>query len=244
MSAKRVPIYKQVYSDLKQAIQTKYQVGDLLPPEPELEKQYNVSRVTIRKAIQMLSDECCVSVKQGHGTRVTNPGAIQRINYITSVSETLREAGYNVRSSNILVDDIIPDKTILARLELTEGTPVTRVQRLLLANEKPISIVTNYIVTQYAKGLAEGIETYGSLYNYLEKHNNVRFDSATDYITARSANMMQANTLELPINSPLIYIRRITFSNNKATTCDDLLIDASRYTFSVNLVGRPAQNGN
>ncbi len=243
MSMKRTPIYRKVYQDLKQAIQTKYEVGDLLPPEPELEKQYNVSRVTIRKAIQMLSDDGCVSVKQGHGTRVTNPGAVQRINYITSVSETLREAGYTVRSSNILVDDIIPDHEILTKLQLPEGAPVARIQRLLLANDKPISIVTNYIVKQYAKGLSDGIEKYGSLYNFLEQENHVKFDNATDFITARSANMLQANTLDLPINSPLIYIRRITCSGSDPITCDDLLIDASRYTFSVNLVGRaPAAN--
>ena len=63
--------YQRVYEALKSQIETaKYPTGTLLPPEPELEKLFSVSRTTIRKAVSMLAEEGYVYVKQGKGTSV------------------------------------------------------------------------------------------------------------------------------------------------------------------------------
>ena len=52
------PLYLQVEADIKNRILSKqYMPGDKLPTENELSDQYNVSKITIRKAIQNLSDE-------------------------------------------------------------------------------------------------------------------------------------------------------------------------------------------
>ena len=52
------PLYLQVKADIKNRILSKqYMPGDKLPTENELSDQYNVSKITIRKAIQNLSDE-------------------------------------------------------------------------------------------------------------------------------------------------------------------------------------------
>lgn len=68
----RTPAYKAVYFSIKRAIQDgSYKAGSLLPSEPELEKQFNVSRTTVRKAISLLTTEGYLDVKQGRGTLVS-----------------------------------------------------------------------------------------------------------------------------------------------------------------------------
>ena len=63
------PLYLQVEADIKNRILSKqYMPGDKLPTENELSDQYNVSKITIRKAIQNLSDEGYVNKVQGKGT--------------------------------------------------------------------------------------------------------------------------------------------------------------------------------
>ena len=53
----RIPRYLWVYNTLKKQIEDReYVTGDHLPPEPELEKKYNVSRTTIRKAVELLAN--------------------------------------------------------------------------------------------------------------------------------------------------------------------------------------------
>ncbi len=239
MPSDKIPVYLKVFEALKNEIQNGRKVGELLPPEPVLEKKYGVSRITIRKAVQLLSEEGYVTVKQGYGTTVASPKAIQRLNQINSVTETLRRAGYRVSSKNITVDACVPDKEILKLMEAGEGSEFTRMQRIIIANSRPISIVTNYIVPDQVPGLADRLEHFDSLYSLLETEYKIRFEYATDYITARSADFLQAQALQVPDKSALISIRRVLYAKGRPVMCDDLLIEASRYQFSVNLSGRP-----
>lgn len=66
------PLYRQVETDIKSKIVSKvYVAGEKMPTENELSEQYNVSKITIRKAIQTLSDEGYVKKVQGKGTFIT-----------------------------------------------------------------------------------------------------------------------------------------------------------------------------
>ena len=56
------PAYRRVYQAIRDQIMDKiYDVGALLPAEPELEKAYGVSRTTIRRAVDMLVREGLLS---------------------------------------------------------------------------------------------------------------------------------------------------------------------------------------
>ena len=63
------PLYMQFYLLLKQIIVTSVP-GVHLPPERALCEQYQVDRVTVRKALQMLADEKLIERRQGRGTRI------------------------------------------------------------------------------------------------------------------------------------------------------------------------------
>ena len=116
---KKISEYMRVYFNIKeQIIKGEYQPNDIMPPEYELEKQFHVSRITVRKAISMLSEEGYLYVKQGKGTIVLDCKTQQKLNYVTSFSETLREKGYRVSSKSIHVERIIPSQSVLEKLSL------------------------------------------------------------------------------------------------------------------------------
>ena len=67
----KTPAYRRVYHAIREKIETGvYAPGTLLPPEPELEKQFAVSRTTVRHAISLLVREGRLRVRQGFGTKV------------------------------------------------------------------------------------------------------------------------------------------------------------------------------
>ena len=145
---KTITAYESVYNAIKNAIiNGEYIIGELLPPEPALEKKYGVSRITIRKAVELLSNNGYVVVKQGRGTTVTDPNTTQKLNYVTSFSETLKSYGYKLSTNDLHIDEVVPPESVLTNLGLDSGTAVTRIQRLLIANDKPISIVTTVSYT-------------------------------------------------------------------------------------------------
>ena len=87
--------YTRVHNEIKESIAKGiYPAGSLLPPEPELEKLFGVSRTTVRRAVEMLERSGYVEVKQGRGTRVLVYNINQNISMITSISQTLLRKGY------------------------------------------------------------------------------------------------------------------------------------------------------
>ncbi|GAB2566443.1 GntR family transcriptional regulator [Gracilibacillus alcaliphilus] len=67
------PLYEQIYKSLREdIISAKYQIGDQIPAEKELSKQFNVSNITIKKALEKLSSEGLIYRTRGKGTFVSN----------------------------------------------------------------------------------------------------------------------------------------------------------------------------
>ena len=103
----KTPAYVRVYNTLRgRILDGDYALGELLPPEPELEKQFLVSRTTVRKAVELLSREGLVEAKQGRGTRVLDYHTTQNINVVSSLSETLERKGCKVYCKNMYIDTV------------------------------------------------------------------------------------------------------------------------------------------
>ena len=74
--AENLPVYIQIHDQIKANIENEtYKIGDRLPSERELAKQFGVSRMTLRQAIQTLADEGILERKIGSGTYVTAPSS-------------------------------------------------------------------------------------------------------------------------------------------------------------------------
>ncbi|MCY9666053.1 GntR family transcriptional regulator [Paenibacillus alginolyticus] len=77
MSTDSRPIYERIFETLREEIiQRKYNVGDRVPSEKELADEYNVSRITSKKALEMLAEERLIVRKPGRGSFVMEGGGI------------------------------------------------------------------------------------------------------------------------------------------------------------------------
>ncbi len=237
--AKRIPAYKNVYKEMKNKIlDESYSIGSFVPSESDLCDLFKVSRTTLRKAMQLLEQEGFVKIQQGRGTEVLDYRTTQMLNHVTSFSETLKKKGYSVKSKSMYIDTVIPPSNVLDNLNLPIETEVIRIQRIQLANEKPIAIMTNYIPHEIVPGILEDQKKFVSLYNHLEKNYGIVITSAKDNIYAKVADFLESELLQIPIGSALLVDRRVTYSMGKPIEYVIMIVDASRYDFSINLVGR------
>ena len=212
----RTPSYKKVYSQMKGLITNEtYQIGSLVPREPDLCNLFSVSRTTLRKAMELLEDEGFVYIQQGRGTEVLDFKATQKLNHVTSFSETLEAKGFSVESKSMHIDVIVPPANILEDLVIPPNSQVVRIQRIQLANGKPIAIMTNYIVEDLVPGIIQDAGKFVSLYHHLETKYGIKITSAKDNIKAKVADFLESELLQIPIGSALLVDRRITFSHNK-----------------------------
>ena len=235
----RTPAYKAVYFSIKLAIQDgSYKAGSLLPSEPELEKQFNVSRTTVRKAISLLTTEGYLDVKQGRGTLVLDITTTQRLNSITSITETLMRRGYEVTTQGISIEQVTAPRNVADALEIPEGTPVYMVQRVQCADGVPIAIIKNYLRASQVPNLQKRAGSFVGLYNMLEREYNITLLHATEQICAISADFIEAQILRIPIGSPLLMVRRTACTEQGPFEYAFIKLVADKYEYSVRLEGR------
>lgn len=241
-SLKRVPRYWRVYEVIRRRIEEhEYAVGSFLPPEAELCALLAVSRTTVRKAVELLVDDGFLIVRRGRGTEILDFRAIQKLQWITSFSETLRERGCAVAYRELKLQRVEGSASVAEDLRVAVGSPLMLVHRLVVADGKPIAVVDNYLVPDVVPGLeakVQRIQTQ-SLYAFLESEYGLSLDAATDFIAARAATPEDAARLRVPKGSPLLYVRRITYADDRPVERADLHIVASRYEYSVHTFRRP-----
>ncbi len=233
------PIYHEIYLKLKKLIRDgEYEVGDFLPPEGELEKIFNVSRTTVRRVVDILVKEGYIEVKQGRGTKVIDFNSTQKLNGVTSVSETLRKKGVIVTIKSIYIDIVKATKSTAMRLNVDEGEKLYRIQRVQLADGIPIAIIENYINMKFCKDLELQVGKINSLYEFLESEYGYHIDYAKDIISAKSADFTESQMLDVRIGAALLTLRRVTCDNGIPITYDKLIIRADKYRFELDLYGR------
>lgn len=236
---RKVPAYMAVHDLIKKRIEDgTYPVLELLPTEPELEKIYKVSRTTIRSAMELLKEEGFVEIKQGRGTMALDRRTIQDLNKVTSVTESLRRRGYDVRTKSMYIDLIPVSEKLGKELDLPGDDSITRVQRIQLIDEKPIAIMRNYIPTTLVPGLIQFTNKFTGLYQFLEEHYNLEIDSAHDKIFAKSADFAESEMLNVQPGTALLCIRRICYRNEEPVCVDDVCILGDQYELAISTNGR------
>jgi len=235
----KVPAYILVHQSLKKDIQDgKYLVSELLPTEPELEKMFNVSRTTIRRAMEVLKAEGLIEIKQGRGTMVLDYRTKQDLNKVTSVTESLRRRGYEVRTKSMYIDVIPATEKIANKLEIKYGDLVARVQRIQLANEKPIVIMKNYIPYRLVPSIEQFSNKFSGLYQFLEEQYQLEITAANDKILAKSADFAESEMLCVQPGTALLSIQRICYRDKEPICVDDVRILGDQYELVISTNGR------
>jgi GntR family transcriptional regulator len=235
-----IPRYLWVYNSLKSQMESEdYKVGDFLPPEPELQKTFHVSRTTVRKAVEMLAQQGFVYIRQGKGTQVLDFKATQKLGFVTSFSETLREKGATVTQADVRIDFVAAPRRIATDLQIEANAPLVKIDRVTMANGTPIALMTNYLLPSIAPGIEKRIGGMSGLYSFLESEFNLVIEAATDFITARDVTEAEAERLQIPPHSPLLVVRRITHSGGRPIEVAILLVVADKYEYCVHTKDRP-----
>ena len=117
------------------------------------------------------------------------------------------------------------------------GRTLVRLQRVQLADEVPIAIMVNHINPDIVRGLEKFDESFTSLYKLLGDEYGIQLKTSIDKITAKVADFIESEMLQVAPGAALILMRRVTFSGGHPITYDYLRIRADRYKFEIDTQG-------
>jgi GntR family transcriptional regulator len=206
-----VPIYHQLEEYIKQQIETGILREEaVIPSEREFAEVFQISRMTVRQAINNLVLEGYLTRQKGKGTFVSKKKVEQELQGMTSFTEDMLSRGMNP-SSTLLSFQIIPaDKNTAIDLKIEENDSVYKIKRIRLADGAPMALETAYIPVEIVPGLTEENSNL-SLYQYIEQHLSLSISEATQEIEASIADSDDAETLEINIGDPILLIQRISY---------------------------------
>jgi GntR family transcriptional regulator len=184
---------------------------DALPSERELAERFEVSRVTVRKALRELSQEGLLEQIQGAGTFVNRaPHVEQRLSTLTSFSEDMRARGM-VPGSIVLRQEVVPSGEIIARqLELDPGTPVVQIERVRTADGEPMAVERTYLPAGRFPDLENVDLTDVSLYETLSSRWSTQVAIADQWYSVIRPTESEAGLLGVQPDHPAMLVERVT----------------------------------
>lgn len=219
MSQMPLPKYHQIYLVLREQLD-EGRFAEGLPGELALMAQFGVARVTIRRALERLSDEGLISRNPGRRTRPVPPVAandartgegMARAN-LRGLLENLVTMGLHTSVKVIDVATITASTQVAEALQLTLGDPVQKAVRVRSTREGPLSHITTYVPGDIARQFGRRELAKKPILVLLEE-SGVKVGRAHQTISARLADNVLAQHLEVSVGSALLAVRRLIYDD-------------------------------
>jgi GntR family transcriptional regulator len=209
----RSPLYARVETALADRILAgALSNGDRLPSEDELVAEFAVSRTTIRSAIQSLVQRGIVEIRRGRGTFVATRKIEQELTALTGFVEDMAVLGRQASARLLDQRNVPADPTVARHLKLPQGTPVTRIRRVRLADGLPLSYDETFLPTDLgARVVTEDLEVE-PIFALLERKYDTPLVEADYQLEAVVADATTAAALEVPQGSPVFLIERTCYA--------------------------------
>jgi GntR family transcriptional regulator len=213
MLKKGIPRHTQISQWLRSQIQKGvFDVDEKLPSENELAKKFDVSRVTIRRALQSLESESIIYRCQGLGSFVSDERATHDLVKLTDFNEDMAKAGLDPSSVVQKFETVDAPKWLPPLLNIDEGSKVLQIDRLRLGDGEPIAFDSTWLPILYGQLLNKKDLTESTIYSLLEENYEIPVIRGCYKLSAEVANSELAAALKVNENSPLFVIDRLSYT--------------------------------
>ena len=196
--------YRAIADELRRRVEGgDLAAGALLPSESELSAAYEVSRVTVRKALELLRDEGLIDARQGFGWFVASDPVRQTLGRLGTIEAQLGELGVGSERRIIGFRFVAAPRRV--RQVLTADT-VLEVRRVNLADGQPFARVTVWCLEEVGAHLSRADVEASPFYELVD----VPIGGATQTIGAAAASQADADLLAVPVGSPMLRCERDT----------------------------------
>lgn len=235
--------YLEIADELRKRIdQGIYSSQEPLPDQETFAQEFNVSRLTVKKAFDGLERQGLVYKQSGLGTFVAGEIPIKKktdapANAFIGLRNQLGKD--TVKSQIVHFSVEFPDEQMQKNLEIKKTEPVYNIVRLRLHNDEPLILEHTYMPVKLVPDLDESI-LHKSIYDYIHKNLKLKFGHAYRKIQANKADKYDQKYLNAKKDDPILELEQIIWltngqpieysvSKNRYDTRDYVLLDNNRF---------------
>lgn len=222
--------YRTIADELRSRVEVgEFAAGRLLPSESELSRSYAASRITVRRALELLREEGLVDARQGFGWFVAADPLRQALGRLGTIESQLVASGMS--SERRILEFGFVRASARVR-QVLASDQVLQVRRLNLADDQPFALVTVWCPEDLGAGLSRADVERAPFYELLP----VPLGGAVQTIAAALAAPADAALLEVPAGSAVLRCERTTRDvEGRAVLLSEHVFPAHRTEFMVDL---------
>jgi GntR family transcriptional regulator len=229
-----MPLHHQIKIAVLQGIEQGWlRPGEQLPLERELAETLGVSLAPVRQAMVDLTKEGYVDRTRGKGTFVRERKLVEKIQILGSFHASMERQGLHPTITVLSSEIQRPPEEVSTALSL-RGRDAWCLRRLAVLDETPLALLTAWLPTRLARGMAEHDLGTGSLYDALEEVHGIQMTEADNLVEVSRAGLEDAEHLGLTPGSPLLRVVGITRSQErKPVEYSDVLYRPEQFRFAI-----------
>ena len=237
-----------LYAKIEEAIATEiaqgeYHPGDQLPTEDALLQRFQVSRITVRRAIQNLVNRGLLEIRRGLGTFVLSPRIEAELTKLTGFVEDMNAAGRRATARVIDKGIVAASARVAEHLQLAKGTRVMQIKRVRLADGTPLSFDETWLPLSLGKRIVHKDLRLHPIFTLLEEEYGVPLVEADYELEAVSATEAVADALEVKVGSPIFQIERTAMTTgNQPVDYEVLSYRGDLVRFTTKLLRHPGNS--
>ena len=208
-----VPLYRQVEEVLEEKIKSgQWEVGYQLPTEQELADLFDVSTITVKRAVIELVNKGYLYRQRGKGTFVSGAEKEQDINSFISLT-TENEETHPHELISFSIDEA--GSAIGGKMNVQADAKVIRIERLKIVNGEPMALEYTYLPQKKCMGLKADDIKNQLIYNILKNKFNISLGRAKLFIKPYIVRREQAERLQVESDTPVFEWERFTYTKQE-----------------------------
>lgn len=229
------PIYLQISDLIRNDIESgKLKVGDQIWSERFIVDEFNVSRNTAKEAIEELARNGLVTRMQGYGTFVSGNRVSYGLQRMTSFTEEMQMRGLKPSSRLLSHTLVASDPLIAQKLHITAGDSVYRLERLRLADDRPMALHVSFVPVSRCPNLNRFDFEKQSLFTVLEQEFGLKLTWQEVVITPVIAYKNEAAILNIKTGVPLLRSDGVAYlEDDTPIETHQILYRSDLYQFTV-----------
>lgn len=231
----RTPLYLQLMNILIDMIENKLEENDQILSEREICEIYNVSRTTVRQAMDELEKEGYIYKVHGKGTFVSPKRMNQDLISFYSFTEEMKKIG-KTPTSEVTGFEIVEAGDKIGKIfKIDSEELLYKVSRIRKADEVHMMYETTYLPFNRFKGITREQFEEKPMYDVLIKNFNAKITSAEEYFRPILTNKLESIYLDIKEGSPSLKIERFTYENTNVIEYTVSVARGDKFKYRVKL---------
>ena len=206
--------------------------GDRIPSENELSDEYGLSRMTARKAIDLLAEKGVVSREKGRGTFVSRPRIEGGLFLIPDLHDEMRMQGLSADVKLLGVKVVPAGQKASAMLGIRKKEKVIYLERLLTGDGEPLVLDRKYIFLDRSQPLLESELGHGSTGDLFAGNPDMTPVRADLKLSATTLSAGEAQLLDARKGAPAFCMEQLIFAaNDRRVIWGWLIYRGDRFSF-------------